>query len=150
MIFNLKELYQLVGEKRKIQYQIELEQLSDYKGIAFSTPITVDGEFMNRAGIVSLNYISDFSLTPNCDRCLCEFTRDYHYSFEHIIVKSLNTENDDYIVSDGDNLDVDELVISDLLLQLPSKMLCKEECKGLCSSCGADLNVSECGCNNKA
>ena len=58
----------------------------------------------------------------------------------------LIVNNDEYVVTEGDSLDLDELVIQDILLQLPSKMLCKEDCKGLCSVCGTDLNFNECNC----
>ena len=146
MILNLKQLYQNVGMRIEINYQIEQSSLVDYSGIIFSTPISVNGDIVNRTGIVTLNFTVDFTLKHCCDRCLREFNRDYSYKFKHVIVKSLNTDTDDYIVSDGDKLDLDELAISDLFLQLPSKTLCSEDCKGLCSICGTDLNVSECNC----
>ena len=146
MILNLKQLYQIVGERVEIKYQIEKDSLSDYQHLDFSTPISIEGKIENRAGIVTLSYSVDFTLNHNCDRCLCEFSRDYSFKFEHMVVRSLNTDNDDYIVTNGDKLDLNELVLSDLLLQLPSKILCNNECKGLCSICGADLNESECNC----
>ena len=54
-------------------------------------------------------------------------------------------EEKDYI--DGYNLDVDKLVFSEILLSMPRKNLCKEDCKGLCLVCGANLNIAECGCD---
>ncbi|MBR6599034.1 MAG: DUF177 domain-containing protein, partial [Oscillospiraceae bacterium] len=50
------------------------------------------------------------------------------------------------IVADSESIDLKEIAISDLLLQLPSKTLCDEECKGLCPSCGCNLNESQCDC----
>ena len=47
-------------------------------------------------------------------------------------------------------LDLDELLRADILLSLPSKILCKEDCKGLCSVCGADRNKQECHCEEKS
>lgn len=85
-------------------------------------------------------------ISAECDRCLSSFERSYSFDFEHVLVKSLNSDNDEYIVTDGDDLDVDELAVNDVLLQMPTKLLCKEDCKGLCPKCGADLNISECGC----
>ena len=94
-----------------------------------------------------LYYTAEFTLNAVCDRCLAECERDYKYDFEHILVRSLNTDNDEYIVTESDSLDLDELVIMDILLQIPSKMLCKDDCKGLCPQCGTDLNYNECNCN---
>ena len=48
-----------------------------------------------------------------------------------------------------DLIDLDELVMSDLLLTLPMKHLCREDCKGLCAQCGKNLNEGDCGCIKK-
>jgi uncharacterized protein len=47
---------------------------------------------------------------------------------------------------EGDAVDLDELVREQILLGLPSRRLCREECKGLCPKCGADLNAGDCSC----
>lgn len=44
-------------------------------------------------------------------------------------------------------LDLEELILSDILLELPTKLLCKEDCKGLCPHCGCNLNHQSCDCN---
>lgn len=147
MIIHLKQLYQNPGEVQPIDCTVPLDKLSDYKGIIFSMPIAVKGSIENHAGVVYLKYSADFALKLCCDRCLKEFERNFSFSFEHIVVRSVQNENDEYIVSDGDKLDLDELVVSDLLLQLPTKVLCRDDCRGLCYICGADLNESECSCN---
>ena len=54
-------------------------------------------------------------------------------------------EDTDYII--GTSLDTNELAKSEILLHWPMKILCKDDCKGLCSKCGADLNYEECGCD---
>ena len=97
-----------------------------------------------------LDYSADFTLLADCDKCLLQFERDYSFDFGHILVRSLsNEDNDDYIVTEGDELALDELVVSDILLQLPMKMLCREDCKGLCMHCGTDLNVGSCDCSSQ-
>ena len=58
-------------------------------------------------------------------------------------------EEDDDVIQIGPErtLDLDELLRSDILLELPYKYLCSEDCKGLCASCGKNLNEGPCGCN---
>ena len=74
----------------------------------------------------------------------------YSMPILHVLVTSLNNEeNDELILVENDRLDLKELVLSDLLLNLPMKHLCREDCKGLCPKCGANLNEGECGCNRK-
>ena len=46
----------------------------------------------------------------------------------------------------GEELDLGEVIKEQLLLNIPMKPLCRDDCKGICSKCGADLNESPCGC----
>lgn len=146
MVLNLKRFFDLPGETKSFDYQVPLESLEQYKGCTFVSPIAIKGALTNRAGIVTIDNTVTFTLKHNCDRCLKEFTREYSFDFSHILVRSTNHQNDEFIVCADSKLDVDELAISDLLLQLPSKTLCKDDCKGLCCHCGADLNIGECSC----
>ncbi|MEG2372051.1 MAG: DUF177 domain-containing protein, partial [Hydrogenoanaerobacterium sp.] len=66
------------------------------------------------------------------------------------LVKQVNDDsNDDFIVVPSLKLDLDELALSDVILELPSKVLCKESCKGLCPICGVNLNEESCTCTQK-
>ena len=147
MVINLKQLYDIIGENVNIDYTVDAQKLDSIKGYSFSRPVTIKGAIVNRAGVVTLKYSAAFTLHACCDRCLIEFDRDYSFDFEHILVRSLNSDNDEYVVTESGKLDMDELALSDCLLQLPSKMLCKDECLGLCQFCGTDLNQNECDCN---
>lgn len=149
MVIQLKQLFEVVGEKKSFKYDIPPENLTPYKSSAFITPISVDATVSNRAGIVTLNFSVQFTMKHICDRCLCEFNREYSYKFEHILIRSKNTDNDEYIECLNNTLDLDELAISDIILQLPTKILCKEDCKGLCYICGNDNNISTCGCQKQ-
>ena len=54
----------------------------------------------------------------------------------------------DYIIQ-GYNLDVDKLISGEALLNWPSRVLCREDCRGLCPVCGHNLNQGECGCDRR-
>ena len=144
MKINLKQLFSIVGESREIAYTISTDELSDIRGRSFASPVEVKGRIYNRAGVVYLEYSVDMTLLITCDRCLKELERAYHYDFDHIVVPSANSDNDEYIVADGESIEMNEIAVTDLLLQLPTKNLCKDDCKGLCMICGCDLNESTC------
>lgn len=144
MKIDLKQLFSITGESRDIDYDIEAEELSGIKGCKFSTPISVKGRIYNKAGIVYLKYVLDFSLLTACDRCLKELVMPFSFDCEHIVVPSVSGDNDEYIVADGESIELNEIAVTDLLLQLPTKNLCKEDCKGLCMVCGCDLNEGDC------
>jgi uncharacterized protein len=144
MKINLKQLFSIVGESKDINCEIGADELSDIRGCSFASPVKVNGRIYNRAGVVYLEYSVDFVLSIICDRCLKELDRDYHFDFDHIVVPSISGDNDDYIVAEGESIELNEIALTDLLLQLPTKNLCKDDCKGLCMVCGCDLNVSQC------
>lgn len=148
MKINLRQLFNIVGESKEISYSISEDELSSIHGCSFASPVSVTGRIFNRAGIVRLEYSVGFSLSLVCDRCLKEFERNYTFDFSHIVVPHINGDNDDYIVADGESIELNEIAFTDLLLQLPSKNLCKDDCKGLCMICGCNLNESECNCLN--
>ena len=58
-------------------------------------------------------------------------------------------DNDDYILVPTGMIDIDELIMTDVTLEVPFQLLCREDCKGLCPVCGSDLNEKTCNCNQK-
>lgn len=146
MIINLKQLFNIVGEHKDIDCNIMPDELSGFYGVSFASSVHVKGMICNRAGVVGLSFSADFTLHIVCDRCLKELDRDYHYDFSHTVVMSSNGNNDEYIVAESESIDLNDIVSMDLILEMPSKFLCKEDCKGLCMMCGCDLNESECNC----
>ena len=149
MILQLREIFQIEGMHLPVSYEITPEELSEVRGYTFAAPVAVSGEFYNRAGIVTLKYTVSCTLDVVCDRCLTELKRDYSYDFSHTVVPSLQSEGDiydTYLVAQHDSIDMNETAISDLLLMLPTKMLCRVDCKGLCDICGCNLNERTCNC----
>lgn len=149
MILQLREIFQIEGMHLPVSYEITPEELSEVRGYTLAAPVAVSGEFYNRAGIVTLKYTVSCTLDVVCDRCLTELKRDYSYDFSHTVVPSLQSEGDiydTYLVAQHDSIDMNETAISDLLLMLPTKMLCREDCKGLCDICGCNLNECTCNC----
>lgn len=146
MRLQLKELFDIEGERKALDFEIPVSELEDRLDYEPDAPIAAKGEVVNHAGIVTLNVDVGLTLRHVCDRCLKEFIREYRYSFDHTLVRTLYNGDDDerYVVCGDNSLDLDELLISDILLELPTKILCKEDCKGLCPQCGQDLNEGSC------
>ena len=61
-----------------------------------------------------------------------------------------NIEEFDAYVYEGDEIDFINIVEQTLDFNLPQRVLCSEECKGLCQDCGANLNKEDCSCNETA
>ena len=95
-----------------------------------------------------------------CDRCLQSVDLPVETSFDVSYVPAadytseaeaaeLQEEDLSLSVFDGETIDVDDLVREQVLLALPTRALCREECKGLCPVCGADKNNDSCACESK-
>ena len=147
MKLQLKELFEILGEVKEFDFEIPAEELNENSSYVFETPIKVKGFVENRAGVITLRYSIGFSLLLTCDRCLKEFVKEFEFSFEHTLVRKVYNEDEDYVVCEDNTLDMNELALSDSLLQLPTKILCREDCKGLCPKCGKDLNEGDCECD---
>jgi len=146
MILNMKQLFDIPGEKQDLNFEITPEEIKErVSDIVFASPIAVSGQALNRAGVVSLDMTCRFVLSQTCDRCLTQFDREYVFDFSHICARG-HSSNDEHIVVEDNSLDLNELAISDSLLELPTKILCREDCRGLCYVCGQNLNEGECNC----
>ena len=86
-----------------------------------------------------------------CDRCLEEVSTEIPLEIERKLDMKLTDEDrvndlDESSYLTGMDLDVDQLVYLEVLMSWPLKVLCREDCKGICSQCGKNLNDGPCGC----
>lgn len=115
------------------------------------SPVKVKGRVTNTGGLVELTYKADFTYAKPCDRCLAIAEKTMSREFVHTLALSVeNEESDDIIIVEGYALDLFSLVRDDILLELPIKHLCSEDCAGLCPKCGQNLNEGSCGCKAEA
>ena len=146
MKLNLESLFNNEGQSISIDHTLVFGDVNDLPGTV-SGDAEVRGEIKNTAGIVTFKARVTFNLLTVCDRCAKDITLPVDMSFEHILVVSLNEEdNDDFILIDASCFDCDELIRDDVILELPPKILCSDDCKGLCPKCGKDLNEGNCDC----
>ncbi len=94
-------------------------------------------------------------VNEQCDRCLKNFKKGIHGTFELILAdeRSRESKSDDptiIIFNPGkDSIDISSIILESIILEKSMKEVCIENCKGLCSWCGADLNLSDCKCENE-
>lgn len=144
---ELEPVFNNEGYSREVNFTLDMSDCYFNGGFPFSDSVVISGEVKNSTGIVSLVASAEFTLNLTCDRCASEFERTFSIPIEHVLVTELNDEdNDDFIVVDSFHYDVEPLVNEDILLSLPMKVLCREDCVGICHRCGKDLNDGPCDC----
>lgn len=93
----------------------------------------------------------------NCDRCLDKFNKSIIseskliYTEDKTLVDSTEEEKDEirYLRPEDTDVDLSEDIRQYLFLSVPVKMLCRDECKGLCPKCGKNLNFDKCECKKE-
>ena len=150
MLLDLKELFAEKIENRSFDYNMDLSGICINGVYPFVSPVAVKGEAKGLDGSVLLNVSVSFDFSIPCDRCTAKVDRHYNYTFSHVLVSSLenNGDSDDLIEVKTGELDLDSLMREDILLELPTKFLCREDCKGLCPKCGKNLNDGPCSCKS--
>jgi len=144
----------LNADGRKLPLNLELDFVGREEcGAKFLTPISVVGEFVNIGGSIELKATASCRMEYTCDRCCETYESDFECSFEEIFKKEDSRVGDDHnpdaILLTGTAIEIDEIVPANVFVNLPTKCLCKEECKGLCPECGQNLNQAECGCDTR-
>ncbi len=146
MQVSLEQVFNIEGSQENFDYSFTPEySLSD--DFSLSSPVSFKGAVKNNAGIVLLSGQAEFTANVICSRCAEEFFKNFSVSVEHTLVSELqNEDNDEFYLVENKLLDLDSLVCEDIILSLPFVFLCKEDCKGICSQCGKNLNEGECAC----
>jgi uncharacterized protein len=88
-----------------------------------------------------------------CDRCLTDVTESFSIHINrtfpleggHVVCD----EDEEIAFPEETTLDVDRLIYDEILVNWPTKVLCKDDCKGLCPVCGQNLNRQDCGCDRQ-
>lgn len=151
MKFDLNRLLDGAGVSEVVTDDVDLSRYSAGGETPFRAPVHLTAEGKNRTGVVSLDCTYRYTLQLRCDRCLAPVSRELTMTVPHTVVRSLqNTEEDDeYLVAPDGLVDLDELAANDLIPELPTRTLCREDCRGLCPICGCDRNVTPCRCEEK-
>lgn len=150
MILDLEPIFNNEGMVKQFDYELDLSEQELNGSKPFASPVRISGHAGNYTGIVELHATADFTLETACDRCAKPISLPLATKIFHTLVTSLNDEtNDELLLVNELRFDLDALVSEDIFLDLPSKILCSEDCKGICPKCGADLNAGSCSCEKE-
>lgn len=151
MRLDVKAIINTPGGRVDFNEELDLSDV-DFGGVCPAVrPVSVVGTARNIAGMLRLRMDVDTTLSCVCDRCGTAFEKPYRASLERMLASELEDEdNDDILLLDEDgSLDLGELARETFILNMDAKTLCREDCKGLCSGCGANLNFEACRCEKE-
>lgn len=155
MLISLSEIMSTKDKVIQTSAPIELERF-DYQGTSYEfahkEPVNLTITHLGDRKVL-IEGSTNISLKLFCSRCLKEII----YPMDIVVSKEIDfnlseeeraegLDETNYII--GYNLDVDTLIYDEILIGFPMKLLCSEDCKGLCKNCGTNLNEKTCDCDN--
>lgn len=155
MRLSVASIAKIPGESIAFEFSQNWPEFTDTDPeTQFVGPVHVSGRAANVGeGVIEVNAVAEAKLLSQCVRCLkpvevlvtaqiCErFVRD----------EAVQPDEEEAYPFANDTLELDTMVRDNLLLNLPVRVLCKEDCLGLCPVCGLDLNTNtHCSCRQEA
>ena len=142
----------LRGEVSVIEVDFILSP-EEVKGVTFPEGAHIVGNVTDNSGYMQLKLDATLPYEGECARCLSPVKGTFSTSFVRTVAKEgmlserqIEENVDEYLIIEKGFLDLDEPLQEELLLSFPSKLLCEEDCPGLCPKCGKPLKDSSCSC----
>ena len=148
MIIDVSELIRKKILKKDLHLIIENEDiLKDSEDAKISSPIKLQGTLVSHNDIISLDGNLTCEVKLLCSRCLEEFNYPIDIEIHEKFSSNEEVEDDEINFFEGDSIDIGNIIENNIVMTLPVKKLCRQECKGLCQNCGVNLNNSSCKCD---
>ena len=152
MLLGLSKIIDCPGASVPFSVSVDLSDLLYGESYPVSEPVLAEGTVRNTAGVLVMTGSLHTTIHGICDRCAADFDRYVEFPLDVVLVTELtNEENEDEWVFplEGDSADLEDIVRTVFVLNLDSKLLCKEDCKGICCRCGKNLNHEACNCQKE-
>ena len=148
MLLDVKRIVNTPGGRIPFEFSEDFSDV-DFGGVCPAVrPVLVVGQVRNIAGMLRLELALDTTLAAVCDRCGEVFDKPFHLDCEYLLATELeDEENDEILLLEDGTVDLGELSREVFILNMPTKLLCREDCRGLCPGCGVNLNYEVCRCS---
>ena len=124
----------------EIEDMVVLDDPVSFKNVA------VSGEYFGAGERVSLQGEITAVVSSRCAKCLEDVTIPLKAELDAQFAREPDPEDPDLYSFEGSKADITDAVRDALLLELPYRFICSEDCKGLCPRCGVNLNHGSCNC----
>ena len=152
MLLGLSKIIDCPGASVPFATSIDLSDLQFGTCYPVSESVVAEGVVRNTAGVLMMTGSIRTCIHGICDRCATPFDRQMELPLDVVLVTELADEDheDEWVFPlEGDSADLEDIIRTVFVLNMDSKMLCKEDCKGLCCGCGRNLNVEACTCQKE-
>ena len=152
MLLGLSKIIDCPGSSVDFSTSVDLSDLRFGTCCPVSEPVLASGTVRNTAGVLVMTGTVTTTIHGVCDRCASDFDREMEIPINVVLVTELSNEDDEdewVFPLEGDSADLEDIVRTVFVLNMDSKLLCREDCKGLCCRCGKNLNDGPCDCQKE-
>ncbi|HCT65196.1 MAG TPA: DUF177 domain-containing protein [Lachnospiraceae bacterium] len=145
MNVDISKILKANGESLDFEIEKNITDIENYPDVCeFLSPVKVEGTVTNFEGEFLVEAKGSTTVVMNCSRCLKPTTVDVKFGIKENFSNTGKEETETFL---GDTIDLTSIVGRSILIGLPMKVVCDEDCKGLCPICGKDLNEGDCECD---
>ncbi len=145
MIIDIRSFLVDKTESFEWDFSMKEEEVDGFK--PFVSPVHVNCTIHSHESLIDLEAKISYDFLMPCSLCMKETLKHEKLTLKHGLVLKECEDSDDYNIKVDNSLDLSSLITEEILLTLPYRHICSDDCKGLCPQCGTNLNETKCSCN---
>ena len=149
MLLDLRKIIDMPGASVTFECDLNPDDLYFPSIKEYIGSPKASGTVFNEAGILRMTGSAEADMLCTCDRCGKEFESSKTTEIDVVLAEEDPNANPGLFLIEGDEIDVTEVCETCFNLDMETKFLCGEDCKGLCPTCGKNLNDGPCGCQKE-
>lgn len=149
MKIDVSKIVKAEGASQSVSVEILFDKI-EFNGqeFLFTSPMRVEGIIKNAGGNLYLDAQVHTEFKTSCARCLKEITEEFAFDVNEVFTQGEINADSVFLPIVSNTVDLASAVEENFCTSVPFVFLCSEDCKGLCHTCGKDLNEGECDCEN--
>lgn len=149
-MFDVSKIVKAEGASIEVLQSIPFDKITfNGQEYTFTSSVSVEGTIKNNGGILYLEAHVRAEFVTNCARCLEEVTEEFEFDLSEEFISGEVEEDSLYLPIISNSIDLQSAVEENFCTSLPIRFLCSEDCKGLCHTCGRNLNYGDCQCETE-
>lgn len=147
MKVNISDILRVNGASMELDFTEAPPENEPVEGYLLDGRLSFSGGLTNVNGMIKLEGVLKAAYKSDCYRCLKTVNKAMELKINEAFMQNADAEQSGMYSFEGKVLDISKAFSDNIILNLPMKILCSEDCRGLCVKCGANLNEVQCGCS---
>lgn len=149
MKIDVSSIVKINGASLDVKFDEAIAELNNLEsGFVFTDAVKFEGVLTNASGVLKLNGSLKVAYSTKCSRCVKDIEDNLELKIREDIIEGSETADVDAYTYNDNYILLDSILKDNIILNLPVKKVCDDNCKGLCPRCGTNLNEKTCDCKD--